>query len=57
VDQASFLTKWEYLAKQDLPADSLYRFYERAGIYQYSAGMSAEDADKRAFMEIVKYEN
>jgi hypothetical protein len=47
-------TKWELLARQDLSKELLYRFYERAGIYQYTAGMSEEDADRRAFMEVVR---
>lgn len=52
-------TKWQRMAEQDLQADAgmLYRFYERSGIYQYSAGMSEEDADRRAFMEIVRNES
>lgn len=46
--------KWDLLARQDLSGDGLYRFYERAGIYQFSAEMSEEDADRRAFLEIVR---
>jgi len=42
------------MALQDLGEEGCYRFYERAGIYQYSSGMIAEDADKRAFMELVR---
>lgn len=42
------------MARQDLPEEALYRFYERAGIY--AAFMPAEEADKRAYMEIVKNE-
>lgn len=48
--------KWEAMARQDLPHESLAVFYERSGKYQYSAGMSQEDADRRAFMEVVKNE-
>jgi len=48
------VTKWESLARQDLPEAALAVFYERAGKYQYSAGMTQEEADKRAFMEVVK---
>jgi hypothetical protein len=40
-----------------LPEQALGIWYERAGKYQYSAGMPEEDADKRAFMEVVKGEN
>jgi hypothetical protein len=46
-------TKWERFAIQDLSSDELYRFYERSGIYQFSGGMEREDADKRAYLEIV----
>jgi hypothetical protein len=49
-------TKWELLARQDLPEQALGIWYERAGKYQYGAGMPEEDADKRAFMELVKGE-
>jgi hypothetical protein len=42
------------MALQDLGEEGRYRFYERAGKYQYSAGMPEEDADKRAFMELVR---
>lgn len=48
-------TRWELLANQDLSGEQLYRFYERAGIYEYGAGMSREEADKRAFLEIVRH--
>jgi predicted transcriptional regulator YdeE len=49
-------TKWELLARQGLPEQALAMWYERAGKYQYSAGMPEEEADKRAFMELVRYE-
>jgi hypothetical protein len=49
-------TKWELFAKQDLTENALAIWYERAGKYQYSAGMPQEEADKRAFLEVVKNE-
>jgi hypothetical protein len=49
-------TKWEQMARQDLTGVSLERWYERAGKYQYNAGMPEEQADKRAFLEVVKNE-
>jgi hypothetical protein len=47
-------TKWELLARRDLPEQALAMWYERAGKYQHDAGMPQEDADKRALMELVK---
>ena len=38
----------------DFTADALARFYERAGKYQFDAGMAEEDADKRAYMQEVR---
>lgn len=49
-----YKSQWERFAVQDLTAEELYRFYERSGIYQFSGRMKREDADKRAFLEIVK---
>lgn len=48
-------TKWERMVLEDYP-ESVDIWYERAGKYQYSAGMPEEDADRRAFMELVRYE-
>lgn len=50
------MSRWETMARQDLHGELLYRFYEAAGRYEYAAGMSREDADKRAFLEVVRHE-
>lgn len=45
------------MAIQDFGADELYRFYERSGIYQLGGRMTAEEADKRAFLEVVRVDS
>ena len=38
----------------DLPMDWRIEYEERAGIMQYDGGLSREEADKRAFSEILE---
>lgn len=49
-------TKWQRMAIDEMSEGELDRFYERSGILQFDAGMSEEEADRRAFMEVMKHD-
>ena len=45
------MTVWEKIARRDFTEEQLAQFFERAGKYEYDAGMTTEDADRRAYKE------